>query len=391
MAACTGKNLQGSSTGWSPATVSDGVVYIGTKQGEVKALEDGGSNNAQVKWTFCVKISQNETKCDDDLDGVYEAPVVGEELVYVAGVDGTLYAIEKETGTIGQSGWSRAVGISQDPEPLIGGPVLDQARNLVLVGSEDGHLYAFDARPRDTRVQDSEDTVSDPLKWSFPGFGKIGKIWSTPVINDNLVYFGSHDNNVYAVDLDDGSEVWRFSTKGTVAGRPLLIRDLLVVGSFDKKLYALDADTGVKRWEFEGNDWFWAGAVTDGSTIFAPSMDDHIYALDADGNLLWKHNFGSSIVSRPVIVPQGLAVATKSGKVSVLSTNLRQGEGRVRSELLLGAGQIKAPLFADGDSVYVGSQDSEVIRLDTVRMGIVWCVTTKVPPTAITFQQIRCN
>ena len=392
LAGCTGSSLKGSSTGWSPASASDGVVYIGTKQGEVKALEDGGSNNARVKWTFCVKRSANGTKCDEDLDGLYDAPTVGEQLVYVAGVDGYLYAIEKDTGTIGQLGWSQAVSNGQKPEPLIGAPVIDAERNLVLVGSEDGHLYAFDSRGRDERVDDLEGTVTGPLQWSFPRVGALGKIWSTPVIRGNLVYFGSHDNNVYAVNLDDGSEEWRFSTKGTVAGRPLIFRDLVVVGSFDKKIYALDAATGDKRWEFEGNDWFWAGAVTDGDTIFAPSMDDHIYALSADGELLWKHFLGSSIVSRPVMVPRGLAVATKSGKVHVLSTSRGTlGEERELDGLLLGIGQVKAPLFAVGDSVYVGSQDSAVVRLDTERMGIVWCISTNIPTTAIGFQEIRCN
>ena len=28
--------------GWSPVIVEDGIVYVGTKQGQVKALEDGG-------------------------------------------------------------------------------------------------------------------------------------------------------------------------------------------------------------------------------------------------------------------------------------------------------------------------------------------------------------
>ena len=391
LASCTGGSLRGSSTGWSPAAVSDGVVYIGTKQGEVKAIEDG-FNSARVKWTFCVRESANKNKCDDDLDGVYDAPVVGEDLVYVAGVDGYLYAIEKETGTIGESGWSRAVGSNQDPEPLIAAPVLDNDRNQVLVGSEDGHLYAFDSRGRDTRSQDSAGNGQNLLKWSFPRVGRIGDIWSTPVIGGNLVYFGSHDNNVYAVDLDDGDQVWRFSTNGSVAGRPLLFKDLVVVGSFDRKLYALDATTGTKRWEFMGNDWFWAGAVTDGVTIFAPSMDDHIYALDADGNLLWKQDMGSSIVSRPVMVPQGLVVATKSGKISVLDTSRENlGDARVRSVSFVRGGQVKAPLFAVGDSIFVGTQDSTVARFNTNPLGEDWCVSTKIPTSAISFQEIRCD
>ena len=126
------KTFSANSTAGLRPQPGDGVVYIGTNQGEVKALEDGGSSDARVKWTFCVKPSGDGSKCDEDLHGVYDSPAVGEKLVYVAGTDGYLYAIEKDSGTIGQSGWRRAVGRGQEPYPVVGGPTLVADRNLVL-------------------------------------------------------------------------------------------------------------------------------------------------------------------------------------------------------------------------------------------------------------------
>ena len=384
LAACTSGGLGSSSSGWSPGTASDGIVYVGTKQGEVKALEDGGFESLRVKWTFCAQWKTSaQVECDQDLGGVFDSPVLGPDLVYVSGVDGNLYGLDKETGTIGEKGWKRQVGAL---EPLIAGPAVgtdSSGRSVVVVGSEDGNLYAFDASPRNLGSSDG-----DPLLWVFPTGDKI---WSTPVIKDGVAYFGSHNHKVYAISLDDGTQEWSYATGGVVAGRPLLFNNLVVAGSFDKKLYAIDADTGVLAWQIEADNWFWGGAVANDRTIFAPSMDGNIYAVDGNGGLLWKHDVGAPIVSRPVLVPRGLAVAGKNGKISLLSTNReRLASGREISFLFLRDTEVKAPLSASEDAIFVGAQDSTVIRINMSNVREVWCFDTDTPGSAVEFRDIRC-
>ena len=333
-ASCTG-NLGGSIDGWSPATASEGLVYVGTKQGEVIALSNNGFGDVSLRFTSRVIIP-----------GIHNNVVVGESLVFATSSNGFLYALEKEGLQLGDTGWSVEIGQGQgqDLQPLIAGPALWIApggdRQIVLVGSEDGFLYAYDAKPRDSANQ-----FTDPPLWSF---ATGDKIWSTPVISEGTAYFGSHDQNVYAVYLDEGRdtrEKWRFATGGTVASRPLLFRDMLIVGSFDKKLYALHTDDGTRRWTFEGDNWFWAGAVADEKTIFAASMDGNVYALDADGNLRWKHQMGSPIVSTPVLTTNGLVVAGKDGKISLLDTDpAPPGQPQQTSFFVLRDAEVKAPL-----------------------------------------------
>ena len=301
-----GRNLGGDITGWSPATVSDGVVYVGTKQGAVLALADNGFGDVSLIDTSV-----------EFIPGIHSNFVIGEDLVYTTSSDGFLYALDKQGLQRGERGWVIPVGQGIEPQPLIAGVALwnppEGARQALLVASQDGSLYAYDA---------NWDQSGDPLLW--PPFVTGDKIWSTPVISENTAYFGSHDQNVYAIYLDEGRdtrEKWRFATGGAVASPPLLFQDLVIVGSFDKKLYALDADDGTLRWTFEGNNWFWAGAVADERTIFASSMDGNVYALDASGNLRWKYQVGSSIVSTPVLTTSGLVVASKDGKIILLDTN----------------------------------------------------------------------
>ena len=45
-------------------------------------------------------------------------------------------------------------------------------------------------------------------------FNTNGKVWSSPAVVNGVVYFGSFDHNVYAVNAKDGTKIWNFSTGG---------------------------------------------------------------------------------------------------------------------------------------------------------------------------------
>jgi outer membrane protein assembly factor BamB len=355
---------------------SEGIVYVGTTDGKVKALVDSGRSGERSKWTY--------PEADDSILGTYNTPVVGTELVYVSGIDGFLYALEKESGTLGDTGWRRPLSDRPGMRPLVTGPALDESLGIVVVGSDDHTLYAYDSKTGSER-------------WQFTAGDKI---WSTPVIDQGAVYFGSHDKKVYALDLMSGEELWEKETGGAVVARPLVWRDMVIVGSFDRKLYAWDAKSGDEVWPqpFEAGNWFWAGAVANSSTIFAPSMDGNVYALDRNGSLLWKHDMGSPVVSTPVLVPRGLVVASRKGKINMLSTTAGDlGLDREISALSIDPAEVKAPLFTppvdeaalsqvgiqdniddQRESVYVGAQDGTVRRIE-VKSGQdqVWCYDTE--------------
>ena len=420
LVSCT-PNLGGDNVGWTPVTVAFSdtpgdptMIYtaaqldsdlgeLGQKTGldlgdderqvKLAALEDFGSGTPRVVWTFPPLGS------GDGLQGMFGPPAVSQELglIFVGAVDGTLYALNLETGDEG-GGWKRIIrnDATQDPQPIIGAPVLAEIFSgdagpspILLVVSEDGHLYAFNA------------ATGTELSWS--PFRTEDRIWSTPRVQNGIAYFGSQDHYVYAVDLRDGRELWRYQTGGAVVGNPLLFRGDVVIGSFDKKLYALDADDGELEWFFESGNWFWAGAVTDGENIFAPSMDGFVYALDTSAppvgeakQYLWRHNMESPVVSTPALVPLGLVVAAADGRVRVLSTspsNLANGDVITSWEADEDE-SIKAPLVSGAPGsqslgeagtglnvlqrhfVFMGS-DNGIVRRVTVSegqdIGTIWC------------------
>ena len=346
LGACT-RNIGGVSSGWNALTVGEGVVYVGTKDGRVQALTDRGDGGFPPKWSYPHNPDGGES-----LQGVYSAPLLASGLLFVAAESGYVYALDPENGSVSERGWRRPLGQAEDLAPLVAGPAYEPINRLVLIASEDGNLYSYDAE------------TGEP-EWR--PFQTGDKIWSTPAVGNldgiPAIYFGSHDNHVYALSAANGEEMWRFETGGVVGGKPLLLDRMVIVGSFDKKLYALDAFDGTKIWEFEGGNWFWAGAVSNGSMIFAPNMDGRVYALDRSGILQWQFDAGSEIVSPPALVSKGLVVANKEGDLILLDIAPRAGQ-RELHRLTLGDAEIKAPLYAAGNSVYVGSDDGSARRVE---------------------------
>ena len=363
LAACTGRDIGGVSSGWNALTASDGVVYVGTKNGRVQALQDGDSDVPASVWRF----PRSDSDSSEDLRGVFGTPLVAEGLLFVAAENGFLYALDPENGSSDDRGWRRPRGRPQGLSPLVAGPAYDPINRLVLAPSEDGKLYAYVA-----------DSGEDADTWAG-AFQTGGKIWSSPVVDTldgiAMAWFGSHDHRIYAINVSTGEEIWNYRTGGVVAGRPLLFDGMVIAGSFDKKLYALDARDGSLLWDFEGGNWFWAGAVTNGDAVFAPNMDGSIYALSRDGILRWQYDSGAPIVSRPALVPAGLAAANRNGELILLDVSRGESQRELR-KLTLGDAEITAPLYAVGDSIFVGSEDGSVRRVDaTTRRPLEewWC------------------
>ena len=267
--ACVPGNIIGYGSGWNSVAYSDGVVYVGGKDNFVAALdastgqllEGAGEGDAAGRWLRELP----------DTHGVFGPPAVGEKLVYFAdrgsrdGEESSLLALDRATGA---RQWQKTVG---EGRALVGGPALGDG--LVIVGSEDGVLYAFQ----------QEDGAA---VWHF---STSGRIWSTPSIANGQVYFGSMDGNLYAVaTVGDraGKQVWSFDTGAAVITQPLVLEDVIVFGALNKKLYGLDLE-GNLLWSLVGDDWFWSAPVGSGDAIYASTMSGRVYALDSQGDELW--------------------------------------------------------------------------------------------------------
>ena len=344
--------------GWSAAAVAadveyrgvtyEEVVYIGTREGQILAL-DGSSGDAL--WAF-------ELRGEEDRRAIYGTPTLHEGALYVGGYDGVLYVLT----TDGRDLDELDVGAG---DPIVGSPVI--ADDIVLVGSSDGHLYAYNIAGEGSDVTLVE-------RWKVPTGGKV---WSTPAVADGIVYFGSLDRKLYAVNLSDGSPVWTepFEARGAMVARPVVDGGIVYIGAFDSVFYAVDAATGQEAARFGGaTGWFWAGAVISDGVVFAPSLDGSLYALAADGlNPVWSEPLrtGGPIVGAPAIVGDRITVPSLDNKVATVHS-VRLSDGGAIEQCSFGSKnstQIKASLTSHEGYVYVAATDRSIRKLEMDARG----------------------
>ena len=321
LSACAGRI--NNPEGWSGGTIDGDTLYIGTRAGDVRALDVA---NGFTKWSF-------ELQGDDKLRGVYGAPAVTEDAIYVGGYDSILYALSHS----GDLQWQEPVGGS-----IVGGPVV--ADGTVLVGAGDGVLYAFDVEDRSSR-------------WTFETGSRI---WYSPVVNGGVVYLTSSDRKIYAIKLEDGSKVWEFETNGAIASTPVVSGGSVYFGSFDAVFYALSAATGKRQWQFdEGKNWYWGEALVTDDSVYVGSLDGNLYALDkSTGDLRWTLATDGPIVGRPVIVFDMIAVPSDDCVIRLV----RLSDGDELGSCSIGT-EVRSSLVLLEDVLFLNARDSSIRAL----------------------------
>jgi outer membrane protein assembly factor BamB len=120
------------------------------------------------------------------------------------------------------------------------------------------------------------------LKWSY-NVG-VGVNTALTVVN-GVVFFGSDDFNLYAVDANNGAKLWSYNTGGYVYSSPAVANGVVYVGSNDYNVYALNARTGVRVWVYTASSGVYSSPAVANGTVYVGSSgnfsDGNVYALDA--------------------------------------------------------------------------------------------------------------
>jgi len=184
----------------SPA-VADGVVYVGCRDAHVYAID---AATGKKKWDYPTSKSWVNT-----------TPAVRDGLVYAATSDSSrFFALDAKTGRLRFNFDAKAYVFSSAA----------LASDLAYIGDHNGKLYAVDTKTGKLVWEfQTEGSKKDPMKilnadgslkqeafaplfgdfedmyLDFNRFISVGAIFGSPAVDHGVVYFGSTDGNVYAV------------------------------------------------------------------------------------------------------------------------------------------------------------------------------------------------
>lgn len=235
----------------------------------------------------------------------------GEGKVIVHSLDDTIQALDASNGA---ELWQVSY-----PAPVLtlrgsGAPVITPSG--IIVGLAGGKLVKLD--PTDG-VPLWEITISPPSGRSE--LARIADIDADPVVVGNLLFVGTYNGDLAAVDLDSGTILWRRQLS-SYAGLSADQTDLFVTDSEDQ-VWGADPVSGAGRWRQERllHRSLTAPAVL-GNLIAVGDGEGYVHLLSqTDGRLMGRTRITkSAITARPIAAAGRLYVYAQDGTIAALTT-----------------------------------------------------------------------
>jgi outer membrane protein assembly factor BamB len=154
------------------------VLYVGAFDGRVHAL-DADSGERLDDFDFQAG------------NWIWSQPLLADDVLYVTSLDGRLYTLERESGAVVPPYPYDAAEVTDSTESLRAAPV--DAGERVVVATESGRIIAVDNAQR---------------QWVWPDGLPEAQIYTTPVVDNGVVYVVLVNGEVHALDAENGDAVW---------------------------------------------------------------------------------------------------------------------------------------------------------------------------------------
>lgn len=317
-------------------------------------------------------------------------PALDGDTLYAAASDGTVMAIDKNSGDVV---WERDL---QD-ETISGAVGLGGGR--ILLGTRDAEVIALDqsngeelwrsAVSSEVLVPPQSDgeivvlqTVDGRLialeadsgaqRWIYestvPPLTLRGS--STPVISGNRVLAGFSNGMLVSVNAENGTQQWEERVavpQGSydlerivdIDGDLMLSGNVAYVASYQGNLMGLDVPSGRIVWGREGSSY--NGLATGLGNLYYANDEGHVIASSRnEDNTLWlNRQLRLRRLTAPTTLHNYLAVADFEGYVHLLS----QLDGSFVSRYRVDGDGVRAPMIADDDTLYVFGNSGRLAAL----------------------------
>jgi outer membrane protein assembly factor BamB len=267
-------------------------------------------------------------------------------IVYIGSDDGHVYAFEAASG--------RPVRKFPTSGAVSGG--VAAANGMLFAGSADHHVYAF-------HVGTGE------RAWAYPTGGPVS---CTPAVDSKTVYIGSDDHNVYAIDAGTGRAAWHYATGGKVRSGPQLGSQLysgyLYVGSEDGYLYGLGTD-GRLQWRFRAGSPVTGGPLYGLNGVYVGDASGHVFSMYGTGPpAIWEISVGGAVRAAPALAGQILYIGSAAAAVHAVSVY----DGRRQFWSYPTSGPVNSGPATNGTAVYAGDDRGYVYAIDAASAALRW-------------------
>jgi outer membrane protein assembly factor BamB len=243
----------------------------------------------------------------------------------------------------------------------------------------------FQGNPWHSGFGEGTPVTSPVLLWKFNASSSVA---SGPAIVDGIIYFGSENGTIFALNSLSGAQIWNCTTPMSFETSPAVVDGVVYIGCNSPDnfpvgtipppqtciVYALNAYNGEEIWNFSVDGWASSPTTVDGVVYFGTSNGNTgvFYALQAtNGSKIWDFSDGLGAVSAsPAVVDGVVYFSAFDGGVYALNASSGQEYWRTFT-----SGGRSSPAVING-VVYVGSTLHQIYALDAISGSILWNYTT---------------
>ena len=247
-------------------------VYVTSKDGHLRVFD---LRSGRLRWQKVLPGDPTES-----------TPIVSRGLVYFGRANGYMYAFDVRRRRLvwrfGPTGGNLASGVAL-------------TATTAYFASYGGGVYAVNR-------------FTGRLRWKTVVRGardNLVPFYSTPALARGRVLLGGNDGSVYALDARTGAQKWRFDAQGYVYASPAILGGRLYIGDFGGGFHALSIKTGHQIWRREMGPVLGSASVIRGIVYVSSLRPPRTVGLDADtGRVVWRLRDGQFA---PVIADDGQA------------------------------------------------------------------------------------
>jgi len=228
--------------------------------------------------------------------------------------------------------------------------------------------------------------------------------YAAPAVSDDgIVYAGSYEKSLVALDAASGDPVESFAPPaldGRVIGSPVVSGDLLLVPTDGGTLFGLDRHSGELKWSFKSTTdscgsssrvppcSMWSAPLVDGDTAYVATLSHVLYALElATGHQRWDAPLDAAIADTPTL-EDGLLLTGVLGHslVAVRSQDGKQSWTMPTSGWLWGSPAVLDGIayFGDATPTWWTTKDGQgnVYAVDLTSRDTIWQKATAAVATS---------
>ncbi|MEP6844508.1 MAG: PQQ-binding-like beta-propeller repeat protein [Panacibacter sp.] len=239
----------------------------------------------------------------------------------------------------------------------------------------------------------ADDKLFNKVSWTFKTGGAIR---STAITVNDIVYFGSSDRYLYALNKTTGKLQWKLNCGSSLTSSPAYSKGLIYILSEQQKLFAIQANNGKIVWEKSigedkpydwGFDYYFPSPVINNDTLLIASADGKVLALNKEsGKSFWEFKARHFIRATPALLKGWIYVGDTDGDMYALDSKTGQlkwvyhtyGSSLINDSIGFDRKAILSSAVVEDDAVVFGGRDGFLYCLNRFDGTLRWKFDNKV-------------